>query len=221
MTDGRVAGTCVLESGGSEITELVNVNNVLYFLGDDSANDMALWTSDGTPEGTVMVADIPGNGPGRKLRYLTEANGKLFVSAWTEAYNEELWYAELSVAQLPGDYTSDGAVDGADFLAWQREFGLSATPVGSGADGNRDGAVDDGDLEVWSESFSASQAPAFVTAPTSFEAASLEPAELEDVASTQRTHDEVLSALYGGGDFTTMFAASDSKPSIKARRRPK
>jgi hypothetical protein len=53
----------------------------------------------------------------------------------------------------PGDYTGDGSVDGSDFLAWQRAFGKSVAPSGSGADGNANGIVDGPDLDVWKAHF--------------------------------------------------------------------
>jgi hypothetical protein len=52
-------------------------------------------------------------------------------------------------AQVPGDYNSDGAVNGRDFLVWQRSFG---TTLGD-ADGDGNGIVDNGDLEVWSTGY--------------------------------------------------------------------
>jgi hypothetical protein len=48
----------------------------------------------------------------------------------------------------PGDYDGSGAVDGKDFLIWQRQLGLSVA-AGSGADGNRNGVVDAADLSIW------------------------------------------------------------------------
>src|SRR5262249_10484142 len=59
------------------------------------------------------------------------------------------------VVQQPGDYERDGVVNGFDFLAWQRQLGTPASPVGSGADGDRSGVVDAGDLSVWRINFGA------------------------------------------------------------------
>lgn len=61
---------------------------------------------------------------------------------------------------LAGEYTGDQVVDGADFLAWQRRYGATANPVGSGADGSYDGSVDAADLAVWQNNFGA-----FLAAP--------------------------------------------------------
>jgi glucose/arabinose dehydrogenase len=53
------------------------------------------------------------------------------------------------VGQAAGDYDYNGAVDGADFLAWQRTVG-STTDMR--ADANRNLAVDAADLGVWKSS---------------------------------------------------------------------
>lgn len=55
----------------------------------------------------------------------------------------------------PGDYDTDGDVDGRDFLTWQRTFGAPASPAGSGADGNSNGVIDGGDFAVWKTNFGA------------------------------------------------------------------
>jgi hypothetical protein len=61
----------------------------------------------------------------------------------------------LPLEAIAGDFALDGRVDGNDFLAWQRQLGQSASPPGSGADGNRNGVVDAGDLAVWRNNFGA------------------------------------------------------------------
>ncbi len=50
------------------------------------------------------------------------------------------------------DFTDDGVVDGADFLAWQRGFG-AANPTLADGDADFDGTVDAGDLAVWQSQF--------------------------------------------------------------------
>jgi hypothetical protein len=54
---------------------------------------------------------------------------------------------------LRGDADGNSAVDGADFLAWQRNLGAAVTPTGSGADGDGDGAVNAADLLAWTDNF--------------------------------------------------------------------
>jgi len=50
---------------------------------------------------------------------------------------------------LHGNYDLDNDVDGADFLAWQRDLGKTGITPFSGADGNGDGDVNADDLAVW------------------------------------------------------------------------
>jgi hypothetical protein len=67
--------------------------------------------------------------------------------------NRAMTAAEISaltyVPPLLGDYDQTGTVDGADFLAWQRQYGQVASPYAA-ADGDGSGTVDQPDLAVWS-----------------------------------------------------------------------
>lgn len=70
----------------------------------------------------------------------------------------------LSTA-IPGDFDSDGDVDGADFVAWQTHF-----PKGSGAtlpegDADNDGDVDGADFVVWQTHFPFTPGPGMTTIP--------------------------------------------------------
>ncbi|HMP07941.1 MAG TPA: hypothetical protein PJ982_16445 [Lacipirellulaceae bacterium] len=62
---------------------------------------------------------------------------------------------ELNVAAgLAGDFDDSGAVDGGDFLLWQRSLG-PASPVDhfAAADASLDGVVDGADLAIWSAQY--------------------------------------------------------------------
>jgi endonuclease/exonuclease/phosphatase family metal-dependent hydrolase len=61
---------------------------------------------------------------------------------------------------LPGDYNSDGKVDGADYDAWKLAFGTD----NAAADGNGDGRVDAGDYTVWRDNLGAGGAGSGVAA---------------------------------------------------------
>jgi hypothetical protein len=54
---------------------------------------------------------------------------------------------------VPADFDADTDVDGADFLAWQRGFGLSSGAAKSDGDATGDGAVRGGDLAAWQSTF--------------------------------------------------------------------
>jgi hypothetical protein len=63
------------------------------------------------------------------------------------------------VAPFSADFNFDSAVDGADFLIWQRGVGLQAPPVASPAQGNAnfDAGVNGLDLQVWRMQFSSTE----------------------------------------------------------------
>jgi|GEM_PF-5184493 len=61
-------------------------------------------------------------------------------------------FAALPIdALLNGDFNEDGLAGGADFLDWQRGFGMGSTHLEG--DGNLDGVVNSSDLAVWRLSF--------------------------------------------------------------------
>lgn len=63
------------------------------------------------------------------------------------------------------DFNLDGAVDGMDFLTWQRGFGTSGGA--SAGDANGDGVVDGVDLTIWSNQFGESTGIMQVPEPAS------------------------------------------------------
>ncbi len=71
----------------------------------------------------------------------------------------------IVTANLVADFDSDGDTDGADFLSWQRGFGILA-PNATLADGDADsdGDVDGGDLAVWQGAFGMESTPSLVIA---------------------------------------------------------
>jgi hypothetical protein len=50
---------------------------------------------------------------------------------------------------VKADYNHNGVVDGADFLVWQRRFGMTAANLD--ADGNGDGTVNAADRQLWAQ----------------------------------------------------------------------
>jgi hypothetical protein len=66
---------------------------------------------------------------------------------------------------VPGDFDSDGDVDGADFVIWQTNFPLPSGGTLAMGDSNADGDVDGGDFAVWQTHFPTSPGPALVPEP--------------------------------------------------------
>ncbi|QEG34713.1 LVIVD repeat protein [Bythopirellula goksoeyrii] len=52
------------------------------------------------------------------------------------------------------DFDEDGKIDGADFLVWQRGFGILMDAILADGDANGDGRVDALDLSVWRDQYS-------------------------------------------------------------------
>ena len=63
-----------------------------------------------------------------------------------------------------GDFDGDGDVDGADFLTWQRGYGLTGQPDATTGDADDDGDVDDADLALWKTNFGGTPAIAAIGA---------------------------------------------------------
>lgn len=53
------------------------------------------------------------------------------------------------------DFNGDGDIDGSDFLAWQRGFGIAAGALNAEGDADGDGDVDANDLQAWQASYPA------------------------------------------------------------------
>ncbi|MBL9163487.1 MAG: hypothetical protein JNL18_12195 [Planctomycetaceae bacterium] len=69
-----------------------------------------------------------------------------------------LMVVDVSAAASTGNFNQDAIVDGADFLAWQRNFGVASNATLAMGDGNRDKKVGKPDLDVWQFQFGESGA---------------------------------------------------------------
>ena len=79
-------------------------------------------------------------------------------AAFNTAGTQDLVFKYAVVPQVPlsADFDSDGDADGADFLAWQRGFGIAAGALKSQGDANAAGAVNAADLTLWKAQFGSS-----------------------------------------------------------------
>ena len=95
-TDGTADGTVMVKDiwpggGGSSIEMAVNLNGVLYFKAHysmDNFNAGALWKSDGTADGTVMVKDLSIS------TYLTVIGDMIYMYADDGITGYELWKSD-------------------------------------------------------------------------------------------------------------------------------
>jgi ELWxxDGT repeat protein len=105
-TDGTAAGTVLVKDiwpgfGSSAPSNLVAVNNLLFFNASMSSLGNELWRSDGTNAGTVLVKDLTPGSASSSFGHMRTHNGQLFFEA-----NGQLWKS---------DGTTQGTVPATDF----------------------------------------------------------------------------------------------------------
>ena len=98
-TDGTEAGTFLLRdivtgAESSDPSEFVNMGGVAYFVAQGSGGE-GLWRSDGTPDGTYRVR---GDAGFRSPYHLTVVGDRLFMSAYSPGFYEELWVSDGTFA---------------------------------------------------------------------------------------------------------------------------
>jgi ELWxxDGT repeat protein len=74
--------------------ELTAAGETLFFAANDCLHGMELWKSDGTQEGTVMVADIYQGYESSWPEDLINADGTLYFLATEDIYGRELWKSD-------------------------------------------------------------------------------------------------------------------------------
>ena len=103
-TDGTPAGTAALLPGGWEwswngseygddlpIPVPVSLGGKLFFVAGDPEHGTELWTTDGTPAGTALLADIAPGPLGSSPARFTVAGGALWFTAFDPVHGRELW----------------------------------------------------------------------------------------------------------------------------------
>jgi hypothetical protein len=133
--------------------------------------------SQGTAESWTLISSGNLNLPERRLtagETVTFANSTsytsykiIFPTVKDAAGSNSMQIADLqlfdSSVAANADFNSDGVVDGADFLIWQRGFGTGST-LGQG-DANGSGTVDASDLAIWKGAFGGSSVAAAGSVP--------------------------------------------------------
>jgi ELWxxDGT repeat protein len=83
----------------STISRLVTVGDRLFFAIDNGSSSTALWTSDGTAAGTVLVKDdFVGTATSGFFGQLVDMNGTLFFKATNSVNGTELWKSDGTLA---------------------------------------------------------------------------------------------------------------------------
>ncbi len=104
VSDGTPDGTHLLrsfplqagDSGGFGVVlpQLTVAGDQLFFRADDGVHGTELWTTDGTPEGTVLVKDVNPGPDGSLPGSLTAAGGLLYFAATDGEHGVELWRSD-------------------------------------------------------------------------------------------------------------------------------
>jgi ELWxxDGT repeat protein len=97
-TDGSAAGTWRVST--TNALNLANINNVLYFAGQDE-HGYELWRTDGSEAGIVLVQDIAPGFEQSRPRMLTEVGETLLFVANDQQSGPELWSMSLAPDTTP------------------------------------------------------------------------------------------------------------------------
>lgn len=73
------------------------IGGVLYFFNEPVTTGTQLWRSDGTPSGTTLVRDFPGDAPWYPLAPAVYA-GELWFQGRDDAHGYELWRSDGTTA---------------------------------------------------------------------------------------------------------------------------
>ena len=140
--DLAVSGANHLTLNKQEVLRLSDTSNTFIVLGnaEDTVDQGSGWQL----VGTELIDTVT-------FKRLEQGEAVLFVAD------------SINLTQaigLAADFDTDGDVDGADFLAWQRGFGTqapNATPADGDADNDQD--VDAADLGIWQGQFGSNASP--------------------------------------------------------------
>lgn len=159
-----------LQTGHLLVVDVIG-NQVLEYDGSGAFVKQFAVPPPAIPENWMEVADFPTNSPSQ---IILDEDGNLVLAllGLTNTpdddgallrYSPDGTFIEAMASNLPGvagvafirsadaiagDYDSDGAVDGNDYLKWKADYGKWVAK-GGGADGNGDGVVDAVDYTVW------------------------------------------------------------------------
>jgi hypothetical protein len=120
-------------------------------------------------DGTLQAANFPARGtsPNYAAEFLQLGGGR-FVDPGNPSpvdIYQNVKIGILAATAVPGDFDSDGDVDGADFVAWQTNFPKASDATLSQGDADSDGDVDGADFVVWQTNFPFPPGPGVTSVP--------------------------------------------------------
>lgn len=104
VTDGSLAGTSYLKQVRVGVLEtvqgqIVDLDGIALFIGEDAAGGYELWRSDGTPAGTERVKDVfPGTRGGLEGSSLVVMGDAVYFAADDGVHARELWRSDGTAA---------------------------------------------------------------------------------------------------------------------------
>jgi ELWxxDGT repeat protein len=124
-TDGTAGGTVTLREFPRRVELWGGFAGKMLLAADDGFHGTELWSSDGTPAGTVLLKDImPGPGSGL-MSFPSNIGGKLFFRADDGVHGTELWSSDgteagtqLAVEMTPGSDATSGGFFGAGTVCY-------------------------------------------------------------------------------------------------------
>ncbi|HEX2162597.1 MAG TPA: ELWxxDGT repeat protein [Thermoanaerobaculia bacterium] len=147
ITDGTPAGTSMLKDirpGGASsnaaldsppfFSQSVALGGMAFFGADDGVHGDELWATDGTPSGTVMLADLE-SGPRSSIPAIfVAAGGRLYFASDGDGVGREIFWTDGEIVELLADFApgldSSGAQPIAE-LAGELLFAAQAGGLGT------------------------------------------------------------------------------------------
>lgn len=134
-----------LAASGAPVNSMVTIGRHAFFSADDGIHGVELWVTDGTSEGTRVVADLWDGVAGSWPQDLHVAGTFLVYSAFTPDRGRETWI----VSACPADFNASGFVDRDDF----DDFALAFQAGDASADVDASGSVDTDDFDAFVGAF--------------------------------------------------------------------
>ncbi|MEO0731461.1 MAG: hypothetical protein AAFZ52_01400 [Bacteroidota bacterium] len=98
ISDGTAEGTVLLSEEVDVKTDFVRLGNIALFGGTRFPGGNELWITDGTPEGTELLADLNPGGDGSIPHDLRRLGDRIIFAATTPDAGRELWISDGTAA---------------------------------------------------------------------------------------------------------------------------
>jgi T5SS/PEP-CTERM-associated repeat protein len=171
----QAGATLQIEIGGTATAtqfDFVNVTGTAQLGGQLQLALINSFVPSPTDQFTVLNAGdllsfFSNAGNGQRVNLANGAGSFVVHYGPTSAFNPDqiVLTSFLPPQSVPGDFDSDGDVDGADFVAWQTNFPKSTGATLAQGDADGDGDVDGADFVVWQTNFPFTPGPAAAPVP--------------------------------------------------------